>query len=48
MAGNSFACPPTRAMTSPTPDLSKLRIDRTMAPIRRRRRRRWIVLAVSK
>jgi len=33
-------------MTSPTPDLSKLRIDRTMAPIRRRRRRRWIVLAV--
>ncbi|MGE5171815.1 MAG: efflux RND transporter periplasmic adaptor subunit [Rudaea sp.] len=33
-------------MTSPSPDLSKLRIDRTMAPIRRRRRRRWIVLAI--
>ena len=33
-------------MTSPTPDLAKLRIDRTIAPIRRRRRRRWIVLAI--
>jgi RND family efflux transporter MFP subunit len=33
-------------MTAPTPDLSKLRIDRDIAPIRRRRRRRWVVLAV--
>jgi RND family efflux transporter MFP subunit len=33
-------------MTAPAPDLSKLRIDRDLAPIRRRRRRRWIGLAV--
>src|SRR6476659_11486256 len=33
-------------MTASTPDLTKLRIDRDVAPIRRRRRRRWIVLAV--
>ena len=33
-------------MTSPTPDLAKLRIDRTIAPIRRRRRRRFLVLVV--
>lgn len=33
-------------MTAPTPDLTKLRIDRDVAPIRRRRRRRWIVLAI--
>jgi len=26
-------------MTAPTPDLTKLRIDRDVAPIRRRRRR---------
>src|SRR6478609_3526710 len=32
-------------MTASTPDLTKLRIDRDVAPIRRRRRR-WIVLAV--
>ena len=32
-------------MTSPAPDLSKLRIDRDLAPIRRRRRRKWIWLA---
>ena len=31
-------------MTASTPDLSKLRIDRGLAPIRRRRRRRWIWL----
>ena len=31
--------------TSP-PDLAKLRIDRSVAPIARRRRRKWIVLAV--
>jgi len=29
-----------------SPDLSKLRIDRNLAPIRRRRARRWIVLAM--
>lgn len=29
-----------------SPDLSKLRIDRSLAPIRRRRARRWIVLAL--
>ena len=33
-------------MTSPTPDLAKLRIDRTIAPIRRRRRRRFLVLVI--
>jgi HlyD family secretion protein len=33
-------------MTSPAPDLSKLRIDRDLAPIRRRRRRKWIWLAI--
>ena len=33
-------------MNAPTPDLAKLRIDRGIAPIRQRRRRRWIVLAV--
>jgi RND family efflux transporter MFP subunit len=32
-------------MTAPTPDLSKLRIDRAVAPIRRRQRRKWIALA---
>jgi HlyD family secretion protein len=31
---------------APPPDLSKLRIDRGLAPIRRRRRRKWIVLAI--
>src|SRR5262245_33870962 len=33
-------------MTASTPDLSKLRIERDLAPIRRRRRRKWIWLAV--
>jgi RND family efflux transporter MFP subunit len=33
-------------MPTPAPDLSKLRIDRELAPIRRRRRRKWIWLAV--
>jgi RND family efflux transporter MFP subunit len=33
-------------MTATPPDLSKLRIDRGLAPIRRRRRRKWIVLGV--
>jgi HlyD family secretion protein len=33
-------------MTASTPDLSKLRIDRDLAPIRRRRRRKWIWLAL--
>ena len=33
-------------MNAPTPDLAKLRIDRGIAPVRQRRRRRWIVLAV--
>jgi len=28
------------------PDLSKLRIDRSVAPVRRRRTRRWIILGV--
>ncbi|HEX6795135.1 MAG TPA: efflux RND transporter periplasmic adaptor subunit [Casimicrobiaceae bacterium] len=32
-------------MTATPPDLSKLRIDRELAPIRRRRRRKWIWLA---
>ncbi|MEO8538024.1 MAG: efflux RND transporter periplasmic adaptor subunit [Betaproteobacteria bacterium] len=31
-------------MTTPTPDISKLRIDRSVAPIRRNRRRRWLWL----
>ena len=31
---------------SPPPDLSKLRIDRGLAPLRRRRRRRWITWGV--
>ena len=43
MAGNSFWA----SMTAPAPDLSKLRIDRDVAPIRRRRRRKWIWLAHS-
>ena len=34
-------------MTAPAPDLSKLRIDRDVAPIRRRRRRKWIGLGVG-
>ncbi|HWD35505.1 MAG TPA: efflux RND transporter periplasmic adaptor subunit, partial [Casimicrobiaceae bacterium] len=33
-------------MTATPPDLARLRIDRSLAPIRRRRRRRWIVLGV--
>jgi HlyD family secretion protein len=33
-------------MTATAPDLSRLRIDRELAPIRRRRRRKWIWLAV--
>ncbi len=33
-------------MNESTPDLSRLRIDRGLAPIRRRRRRRWVWLAV--
>ena len=33
-------------MNAPAPDLAKLRIDRGIAPIRRRQRRRWIVLTV--
>ena len=33
-------------MTAPAPDLSTLRIDRDDAPIRRRRRRKWIGLGV--
>jgi HlyD family secretion protein len=33
-------------MTAPVPDLSRLRIDRDLAPIRRRRRRKWIWLTV--
>jgi len=33
-------------MTTETPDLAKLRIDRALAPLRRRRRRRWIVFAI--
>jgi RND family efflux transporter MFP subunit len=35
-----------RSLTAPAPDLSKLRIDRGVAPIRRGRRRRWIVIGV--
>src|SRR5690349_13555090 len=31
-------------MTATPPDLSRLRIDRDLAPIRRRRRRKWIWL----
>jgi HlyD family secretion protein len=33
-------------MTATPPDLSKLRIDRGLAPLRRRRRRKWIMLGV--
>jgi HlyD family secretion protein len=33
-------------MAATAPDLSKLRIDRELAPIRRRRRRKWIWLAL--
>lgn len=33
-------------MTATPPDLARLRIDRSLAPIRRRRRRRWILLGV--
>jgi HlyD family secretion protein len=33
-------------MTAEAPDLSRLRIDRALAPIRRRRRRKWIALAI--
>jgi len=33
-------------MTAAPPDLSRLRIDRELAPIRRRRRRKWIGLAI--
>ena len=43
MIAGDFVC---GSMTAPTPDLTKLRIDRDVAPIRRRRRRRWIVLVI--
>jgi HlyD family secretion protein len=33
-------------MAATAPDLSKLRIDRELAPIRRRRRRKWVWLAL--
>ena len=33
-------------MTAENPDLSRLRIDRDLAPIRRRRRRKWIWLGI--
>jgi HlyD family secretion protein len=33
-------------MTAAPPDLSRLRIDRELAPIRRRRRRKWIGFAI--
>ncbi len=33
-------------MTAAPPDLSKLRIDRDVAPLRRRRRRKWVWLAM--
>ena len=33
-------------MATTAPDLSKLRIDRELAPIRRRRRRKWVWLAL--
>lgn len=33
-------------MTAAPPDLSKLRIDRDLAPLRRRRRRKWVWLAM--
>jgi HlyD family secretion protein len=33
-------------MTAAPPDLSRLRIDRELAPIRRRRQRKWIGLAI--
>src|SRR4051794_15732834 len=42
MAGTSFRA----LMATTAPDLSKLRIDRDLAPIRRRRRRKWIWLAL--
>ena len=32
--------------TASPPDLSKLRIDRSLAPIRRSRRRKWVWLGV--
>ena len=32
--------------SNPTPDLARLRIDRAVAPVRRRRRRKWVVLGV--
>jgi HlyD family secretion protein len=34
------------SMTAPVPDLSRLRIDRDATPIRRRRRGRWVMVAV--
>lgn len=34
------------ASNAPVPDLGKLRIDRSLAPLRRRRRRKWIWLGV--
>ena len=43
MIAGDFVC---GSMTAPMPDLTKLRIDRDVAPIRRRRRRRWIVLVI--
>ena len=44
LAPATFCTPPL--MTSPAPtDLSKLTIDRGMAPVRRSRRRRWVSLA---
>lgn len=42
MAGIRFST----FVNAPAPDLAKLRIDRGIAPIRRRQRRRWIVLTV--
>lgn len=33
-------------MNETSPDLSKLRIDRNLAPIRRRRRRKWVWIAI--
>ena len=38
---------PAPAMTQASPpDLSKLKIDRSLAPVRRRRTRRWVILGV--
>ena len=34
------------SMTAPVPDLARLRIDRDATPIRRRRRGRWVMVAV--